>query len=559
MRDSFVFKTERPWPNKRLKIAAIVGHTTPTSTKIWLRTGAPGNFTLLWYPRPKTRKDRIFAGFQSVPYPLAALPAGIETRAINVADWGNDSTAVEALDGLDSGAEYGYALHSEAENRIVLGQDRPFSFRTFPGGDDSGTVPFSFGFFSCHMPYHETLFGNTILDNMDMWDLFQKALLRHRDKGLLFNIAGGDQVYSDGVPTLSVWKYLNKVMRVEGGKLLPSQDEMVSWYRDIYRGYWGFKTLQTIYSSFPTYMIWDDHELGDGWGSYFRKKEKIAAMEPLLPSLIEKKIGVRHASELFDRMFAAARQVYTEYQHSHNPDTVPGIFDYGFYVGDCAFYMLDGRGNRDVERRSHRVLGAEQLQRFAAWLELKETRSKSFLFVVSAIPVLHLRPSLVNADKSFWAKFANLADDLRDSWEHNLHDKERKELTQLLFRAAGRGQGVSILSGDVHIAAVFQLSDSEGRIIYQLTSSAITYNVPRPLQILVGLGVPDDGTTKDGYDFKRMALFTQSNFSIIKVNQKEKEVVFQLYGPQSLPEIRKIGAGETPVPHSMVKIPLRFS
>ena len=32
--DSFVFKTDRPWPNPPLTIAAIVGHSTPTSARL---------------------------------------------------------------------------------------------------------------------------------------------------------------------------------------------------------------------------------------------------------------------------------------------------------------------------------------------------------------------------------------------------------------------------------------------------------------------------------------------------------------------------------------------
>ncbi len=50
MENSFIYKNDRPWPNPRLKRAAIVGHTTETSTRIWFRTAAPGEFTLLLYP-----------------------------------------------------------------------------------------------------------------------------------------------------------------------------------------------------------------------------------------------------------------------------------------------------------------------------------------------------------------------------------------------------------------------------------------------------------------------------------------------------------------------------
>lgn len=51
---------------------------------------------------------------------------------------------------------------------------------------------------------------------MQMWDRLLETLGRHRDQDLAFVIAGGDQVYTDGVDTLNIWKFLNKVMRREG-------------------------------------------------------------------------------------------------------------------------------------------------------------------------------------------------------------------------------------------------------------------------------------------------------------------------------------------------------
>ena len=97
---------------------------------------------------------------------------------------------------------------------------------------------------------------------------------------------------------------------------------------------------------------------------------------------------------------------------------------------------------------------------------------------------------------------ANLQDDLRDAWEHKLHDSERKALVEALFEAANRGIKVSILSGDVHAAAVFRMVDEQsGAVVYQLTSSAITYNIPRFLGWILGNTVPDVDRSDDGYRF----------------------------------------------------------
>lgn len=40
----FEGKHDRPWPNRQLENAAIIGHTTATSIRLWLRTRQPGKY-----------------------------------------------------------------------------------------------------------------------------------------------------------------------------------------------------------------------------------------------------------------------------------------------------------------------------------------------------------------------------------------------------------------------------------------------------------------------------------------------------------------------------------
>ncbi|MCG8436344.1 MAG: alkaline phosphatase family protein [Gammaproteobacteria bacterium] len=558
MDDSFIYKTERPWPNPRFKRAAIVGHTTHDSARIWFRTGRPGDFTLLLYPADIDKDDAIFKGFKTVPYKkeaLDALPAEVLRIHFNIKGWEKDTTEVIPANGLKPGTEYCYALFSADENkgRIVLGQDRQHSFRTLPAA--AGAI--SFGFFSCHMPYKKTLFKKkTAVVNMEMWDCFNEVLARHQRKDLAFVIGGGDQVYVDGVPTLSIWKYLNKVMRKEGGKLFPDKKVMVSWYRDIYRGYWGFGAVRSVFSNYPTYMVWDDHEMGDGWGSFYLEGEKPEINE-IFPKAKKNGLSKKDCLELLDRMGEAGKQVYTEYQHSRNPATGPkGSYDFHFTAGRTAHYFLDGRGFRDINRKEYRVLGKKQFDRFAAWLANLDPNTSDYVFITTAVPLLHMKPALVNADDNPAMDLANLQDDLRDAWEHELHDKERKALVDALFTAAARGLKICILSGDVHTSAAFKMT-RDGNNIYQLTSSAITYNKSRTLGWILGNTVPDDGESEDGYHYERLALYTGPNFSLIKVDPGNEQVVFQLYGHQKVshPDARE---EEMPMTHSIAKIKLRF-
>jgi alkaline phosphatase D len=281
-------------------------------------------------------------------------------------------------------------------------------------------------------------------------------------------------------------------------------------------------------------MIWDDHEIGDGWGSFILEGSD-TEIDERFPRRREK--GLRRADclELQGRMREAAVQVYKEYQHSHNPATGASgeMFDYHFTAQGAAFYVLDGRGYRDINRRSRRILGTAQFNRFRAWLEGLDPDETPFLFVVSAVPLLHMMPVLVNADDSVLADIADLQDDLRDAWENEKHDSERKALVRALFAAAGRGIRICILSGDVHTSAAFRMIDqTSGAIMYQLTSSAITYNKPRALGWLLGNTVAENGESPDGYSFERLALYTDSNFSLIQVDPGRELVTFRLYGEQ---------------------------
>ena len=561
MTNSFVFKTERPWPNARLREGVIVGHTTATSAKVWLRTGQPGKFSLLFFPTAMHGAEDFRQQLRRVPFDLIkTLPAEVRQLKFKVADFSHDTTQVLTLTQLKPFTDYSYALYGSdisGNQRILLGQDGgsdelAYSFRTL--ADTPQAI--SFGFYSCHMPYSESIFGALQLENMDMWDNLAVTLRRHRERGqLAFLIGGGDQVYVDGIKSLNIWSYLNTCLEKTPG-VLPGKDAMLSWYRDIYRGYWGFTQLKNIFSQCPTYMIWDDHELGDGWGSYFLKKNASTdEMDEIFPAW--KRLGLKYQDciTLLNDMGACAKQVYQEYQHSHNPDGE--LFDYSVLANGTALYFLDGRSYRDVNQKSHRILGKQQLARFGAWLKALDPTTTPFVFIVSAVPLMHLSSNMVNTD-NFAVDLADLEDDLRDAWEHHLHDVERKALVAMLFEAAGRGLKISILSGDVHVSAAFRMTDENGNVLYQLTSSAITYNVSRPMGWALGLGVEDTGVSNDGYSFKRLALYAERNYAMICVDAVAGTADFQLYGPQSVALPSGSGQPDLPITHSMVKIELNF-
>jgi alkaline phosphatase D len=557
MTSSFIFKTDRPWPNARLDRAAIIGHTTANSTKIWMRLGLPGSYRLFVYPMANEDAQSFRKRLTLVPFDSPQPTAWAKVYSFDIADFSSDTTFVQVVEDLQPYTTYGYAIQGKDDagvSRILIGQDGldnplAYSFRTL----SAGPAPFSFGFYSCHLPYKKSIFGGTEITNMDMWDSFLATLQRNRKEGeLAFVIGGGDLVYVDGVDSLNIWKYLNQCIN-ERSDALPDKDAMLSWYRDIYRGYWGFPQITQVFSQFPIYMSLDDHEILDGWGSYFLNETSEDEMDEIFPDWKKSALSWKSHQALLENMGECAIKVYDEYEHSHNPDS--DFLDYNFSTNGSAFYFLDGRSARDINRQSNRVLGREQLARFSAWLKALDPKITPYVFVVSAVPLLHLHATLLNSKNPSF-DVADLEDDLRDAWEHKLHDMERKQMVELLFEAAGRGLKVSILSGDVHGSAAFRLSRGNS-IIYQLTSSPITYNVSLPIGWALSAGVVDEGESSDGYRFKRLGLYMERNYALVTVDAFQEKAEFQIYGAQSIANPQ--GTTEDfPVTHALMKFELGF-
>ena len=235
------------------------------------------------------------------------------------------------------------------------------------------------------------------------------------------------------------------------------------------------------------------------------------------------------------------------------------MLDYSLRRGGCAYYVLDGRGQRDINQDSYRILGQEQFERFAAWARALDPEGTAFLFVVSAVPVLHTRAGLVNADEQWLVDHGGVGDDLRDSWEHELHDEERGALMEALFEATARGIRVCILSGDVHVSAVFSIEDADGHRIYQLTSSAITYGLSRPVSWVLSQGAAEDGETTEGHRFDRLALYAESSDALISADPRRGECWFKFYEQQKLEPPPSLNREATvPLNHSVAKIRLFY-
>ena len=529
----------------KLTSAVIIGATTADRTRIWVRVYQEGKWSLVVTKAPLSG-DLVRLEEKSVKDFLAGN--GIVPVYLGESDITQDSnlTHVFEVAGLDADTRYYYALISVSTDTAVIrrrteiGADAPQSFRTMPAAPSS----LVFGFYSCHD--HISASGD-----VGAWPHFSEQL---KDANAHFVIGGGDQAYvntNNKNGFLDIWTWLkdNKTALLEkfalgNGKYDEAGIELylLNIYRWYYRVYWNVPALREVFERFPQYMIWDDHEIMDGWGSLTNSERRAR-----ISGFFEEKDSKTNQL-LVDLMWRAACRAYYEYEHSHNPVTSVDLdrpddcqWDYGFRHGDAAFYVLDMRGHHDVEKNKNKktdidpniILGRAQVERFAAWLAGNEAKSAKVLFVVSPVPVLHWIDRLVN-----YVDLGEAKDDFMDEWGHESNWTERNQLLEMIFKRIDKsGRKLVFLSGDVHCASVFRMQHRKfpAARVYQVTSSAISRK-PAPKISMLGIS---SGGAMDGNDDvsceRLYALTGAKNFAMIQVRSvyqgSESEVVVDLHWP----------------------------
>jgi hypothetical protein len=262
-------------------------------------------------------------------------------------------------------------------------------------------------------------------------------------------------------------------------------------------------------------------------------------------------------------IFKVARKVYEEFQHSHNPPALPyppshtpvlghRPYYYAFRYGPVAFLVLDLRGNRKIW--DGQLLGPDQWAALKHWFQSKEAQDSKILFLVSSVPMIHLKKIIAkvlwisanywNSVVDFLSRYARFLGRLRcdptdvaDQWSAHQNNEERRELFTLLFDGyieKGKRQ-VFILGGDVHVGTVAKITDSaSGQSIYQFTSSPISNKPAKFLDSFLKrfsseftFYLESGGRPVDVKIYRR---YRQRNFGIVTVKlDTSPEITFRMY------------------------------
>ncbi|MFP4512674.1 MAG: hypothetical protein ACLFRV_06985, partial [Acidimicrobiales bacterium] len=227
----------------------VVGHTTATSARLWIRLhdALPDGWECRLWVRATASAvsggvlERINTGGmfdETEPGPLVG-------PLVDLSQSPDTRTGLVRLDDLAAGSTYRYVVAAERTERpsgipteatrFVL---ETGSFRTRPSEVDR--LDMAFG--SCHGPMRER---GPAPDLFWAWEELGR-LRPDLDRVLLL----GDQIYGDEV----------------AGVFGPVT-EIVAGYSLLYDLHWDDRRVREVLKAGPTYMVPDDHDVDDDWGT----------------------------------------------------------------------------------------------------------------------------------------------------------------------------------------------------------------------------------------------------------------------------------------------------
>ncbi|KAL8777962.1 MAG: hypothetical protein Q9213_007628, partial [Squamulea squamosa] len=340
--------------------------------------------------------------------------------------------------------------------------------------------------------------------------LWRDVLNNHQSRPFHVMIGGGDQIYNDRVmretELFQEWlSFNNPVHKHQAPFSLEMRDELEAFYLERYSMWFSQGLFGMANSQIPMINVWDDHDIIDGFGSY-----------------------PHHfmSTPVFTGLGVVAFKYYMLFQHQSVADegpaeepswlmgAAPGPYInelsrslFMFLGKSVAFLGLDCRTERmrdEILSEATYELVFDRCRR-----EIVQGETKH-LIVLLGVPIAYPRLNfLENVLTSrvmdpikalgragmlggFINKFdggVEILDDLDDHWTAKHHKRERNWFIQELQElAAEKSIRVTILGGDVHLAAIGQFysspklnlaKDRDHRYMPNVISSAIV-NTPPP-------------------------------------------------------------------------------
>jgi alkaline phosphatase D len=509
------------------RLGPIVGHTTDTTSRLWIRGGDPEQGPTL---SPDHRTIGVLCVLQGQPLEgcMAYFRLKRENDRTGVFELGRDVTLsvgsgaqlaepgtmiIDSSRSLTPTTHYRVALGVlviEDNNSLVdyvsdervaamlpplgpsirykllaLGEDAVAEFRTFPArGEAASKTSFIFG--SCRFP---GISGAGKSADAIAGPIYANA----KDPDCRFMLMAGDQIYAD-YPTAN------------------EQASTAPGFRSCYHNAFGYAQMRRLLRSCPTYMTLDDHEITNDWSSDRRNKKADKAL------------------------LDVALEAYRIYQRSHGPQTFGKHHYFSFDCGEIPFFVLDTRTYRrehdEDSLNDNHLLGPPslspsaqpgQLDALLRWLELQGTRGDVPKFIVSSNTFVPNRrderrgplpdnvPNRIVDEEALLSKKRRKAILASDSWP--AYPRTRRAILDLILQREIRN--VVFLCGDIHCSAFAEMTlrAANGREVkaWSITSSPLHWPIPVANGTPSGYVRDSSALTDDDKDDKQADTFPLSD------------------------------------------------
>ncbi|KAI0391292.1 hypothetical protein F5Y17DRAFT_17687 [Xylariaceae sp. FL0594] len=413
----------------------------------------------------------------------------------------------------------GFRLHAERghtfwrfniEVELLDGQQQRIAYRINQGPATGFWVPprgesMNIMFHSCN-GFSASVNPDSFSGPDPMW---RDVLNTHQTRPFHVMIGGGDQVYNDVVThkaqRFNEWLGKNMLHKSNAPLTPEMQDELEAFYLDRYMMWFSQGLFGLANSQIPMVNMYDDHDIIDGFGSY--------------PDHLMR-------TPVFSGLGNIAFKYYLLFQHQSIPDETEEAEpswclgkERGPYIKELsrslfislgagvALLAVDTRAERTRDEVVSELTWKGLMDRCYAQIAKHKTKH---LLVLLGVPIAYprlvwletiLTSRLMDPIKAL-GKFGLLRnflnnfdggvevlDDLDDHWTAKNHKHERQLVIEdLQDLAADKSVRVTILSGDVHLAAVGQFYSNpklripkhhDFRYMPNIISSAIA-NTPPP-------------------------------------------------------------------------------
>src|SRR2546429_372544 len=255
----------------------------------------------------------------------------------------------------------GYGLTNETQHQLVV----PAT---------GGTPHFAYGSCCGFNDWNDkTKFES---QHRDPWGLWKNIADTHVQKPFHLMLLGGDQVYMDSLWSFGpMLEWRQKLRRFQGKYQWepdgPYDKQARKGFMDMYCSNWGRETMANVLATIPSIMIWDDHDICDGWGSHPDDVQAFPVMKGL---------------------FGVARDYFEALQLGQKPGSIlpnaigpEGQFSSLHILGDVGLLVLDLRSFRT---RDKVMLSAGEWSKFFDQLNQRWPAGKAgHLIVMSSVPV----------------------------------------------------------------------------------------------------------------------------------------------------------------------------